>query len=233
MSLTSLFWDALALGIIIYCVYSGSRKGFVRTFLEVTCFLGAMYVAGKLAPLSSQLLYNSLIQEKLRTSIATKLMESLQNGSIANGGVGVPAWLLAMAMSGSTNGLEGLTLPDNYTQDGVNQIAFYVEKAVAQPLQQLITYILFLLIVCLIVIIIRQIARLFTNLNRVPLIGTFNMILGGIMGAGLSVVTLILTLVVVMVLSTFLSDKFAIFSPQVIDSSFIFGTIKEVLFINW
>lgn len=171
--------DILALTILILCIVSGMRRGFVRSLLGVLSFVVAVVAA--------LLLYDGFhawfsasaagvfLQGKITGALSGAFGESLGN---ASGGLQLPEFLQ-----------KGLESAGNWTGD--------VAQSAAQQLASLVIGVLsVILLILLIRLVLRLALQVLSAVVRLPVLRQCNGLLGGVFGAvtGLFWIWLLLSL---------------------------------------
>ncbi len=162
----SLIFDGIALLIFITVVIRYAKKGFAGTLVHLAgyfvAYAGALLLSNQLSP---------VIAEWFRPSISQQVENALAqwqiDGSIQQTG-GFFSWLQQLTGLEISADATAQTLTDVIVQTG---------------LKLLISMILWLVLFSVLMILVRCISKKLRLVNRIPVIGTANSLLGGLMGA--------------------------------------------------
>lgn len=211
-----LIWDLLALAILSLLVWDCARKGFLR---KVINFLGALAAAVAAAFLSSPLalwIYDNLVRDAVRAVLSSQIAAALEGGG-GSGGLlaALPGWAVRMAPETS------LPMPQEEDQilAAVEQL---LDAALAQPILTLLRGLCFFVLFALLVALARYIARMFQGVNRIPLVGSVNAVLGGALGVGEALIALYLLAVMARLLVTYTGGG-AFFNDQSLGGGYLFS----------
>lgn len=158
--------DIIALTVLVLCVVSGARRGFVRSFLGVVSFVVAI-VAGLLLFDAFHTWFAAsaagvFLTEKITGALSTVFGESL--GDTAS----------------------GLQLPD-FLQKGLERAGTLTADVAASAAEQLAALIVGVLAVVLLILLIRLalkiVMQVLSGVMKLPVLKQFNGLLGGVFGA--------------------------------------------------
>ncbi len=184
---TWVIWDLLALLIFFGCVYRSAARGFASAVTGLLVYVVSAAVAGYFYRRFAQALYESVVYDAVSQVLARNFNLWLDGISEARGVVDAIPFLLRMLVGVKAGELD--LLP----RDGGGELARLVmETALAQPVMTLLSAVCFMLIFAVGAAIMRRVAGIFTGVNRLPLIGPVNTVLGGVVGVGLGLVGLYL-----------------------------------------
>ena len=215
-----ILWDLLAVAVVVYCIQKGVKFGLVRMVVSFACYIISTLIAREYSAPAAESIYRGAIEAPLKESIATRLEESLVNGFDASGLVeALPGWMKALAE----------TLTDQEILKTVNlglgagKIAdIVVEQVLYEPLVSLIQGIVFLLIFTVLSWLIHRLSRLLSGVYRIPVVGTINSVMGGIVGVLQAAVLLVAIGVMVQLMGTFFAGTAMWMNRDVIESTYIF-----------
>lgn len=170
-------WDLLAIGIIYHRVRKCAHMGFVSTIIRLLVYIVAVVVAQMTYLKLADFLYDNVIREAIQSTLVRNFNNMLN-------GIGESQDILhsipfGLRMLLGFNKPEVATLPVTDASGMAGQV---IEMALKQPVMSILHGVGFLLIFVLTAYLMRFVARLFTGINHVPLIGTLNAALGGVAG---------------------------------------------------
>jgi uncharacterized membrane protein required for colicin V production len=184
-----LLWDIAAAVIIILCIRHCARQGLVRTIISLLAYFIAAAAARALSPAAAELLYDYVVKDAMILFVSRELGDTLASGQELVGQVleSFPAILRQYAPA-----LAELEGSGYASMEAAQLVESLVEAVLKNPVMMMLSGLAFLLLFSLVLIVIRFIARLFTDLYKVPVIGPVNTFLGGVVGALQAVLFLVL-----------------------------------------
>ena len=209
----SLIYDALFCGVLIlfFCIYYG--KGLVRSLLQLLGFVGAIFAAAFFSSKFALTIYNAVVQQPLVEFVARQL-EQYRDGM----------------MQAFSEGLIGsvirsfVTAPEQLFGADLTQTAGTIVSGSLQSIVvSIIRILLFVVVLLLAQVIIRFIAKMAGGINRVPVFGFANKLLGGLLGIVMAVMALLLLSAVMNLLLNFQTTSW--FNREVIEQSYLFAQI--------
>lgn len=212
-----LIWDVISLVAIVLLVWDCARKGFLR---KIVHFVGAVAAAVGAALLCGPLavwLYDNLVRDAVRAALSKQVAAALEGGISSGGLLGaLPDWAARMA--------PGADLPMPQQGDEVlAAVEQLLDAALAQPIVTLLQGICFFLLFTLLVVLARFIARMFQGVNRIPLIGSVNSVLGGVLGVGEALILLYVLAVVLQLYVAYSGGGRGIVSGRVLEEGYLFS----------
>lgn len=185
---TAIILDIILIGVIVIAAIVFMRKGFIAGIVSfvgtLASLLASMTVANKVAPILFEKFFQSGLIAKVTNMIeeqGTYYLEELVEGVASFLPIEYVQDVLEKALASINS--ESATLAQDV-----------VTNAFAPLFVPIISIILFFVLYAVLKIIIVQITRALVNINKIPLVGTVNQVLGLGTGAlcGLLQVTLIL-----------------------------------------
>lgn len=170
-------WDLLAAGIIFHRVRKCAGMGFVSTIIRLLIYIVAVAAAHMTYLKLADFLYDNVIHDVIQSTLVRSFNNMINGIGKSNDIVhSIPTALRILI------GLKIGEVADIPVTDASGMAGQVIEMALKQPIISILHGVGFLLIFTLTAYIMRYIARLFTEINRVPVIGTLNAVLGGIAG---------------------------------------------------
>ena len=170
----SLIWDLALIALILFVVIRSVGRGFVSSFIHLLGLAASCIVAALLSGRAAAWVYDGFLAEKLQTAVSDALQQKLQTF---------------------------VELLDRI--DPTNTIITSAGDALRTVMVALLTMVAFLIIFLLAMVIVKALARLTRNVNRVPVVGGVNRLLGGVLGAAEAFLLCYLIGMAVTVLITF------------------------------
>ena len=150
----SLIWDAALAALILFVVIRSVRGGFVSSFIHLLGVAASCIVAALTAGKAAAWLYDGYLAERVEQSVSDSLREKLE------------------AFAGLLDRI-----------DPTDTISAAAGDAVRTMAVSLLTMVAFLIIFLLAMLIVRALVKLARSVNRVPVVGGINRLLGGVLGA--------------------------------------------------
>ncbi len=223
-----LILDASVCVVVLLSVFISSRKGFVRSVIEMIGFVLAVYVAMTFSTPIAETVYDNLIEKKIVSVIQDEVSNTTENTVEKVWEILPDAFTDNAGHFGISK--DSLNLSLSYEiQGGADSVAVTVSKKVIRPvLIQVIGGIISFLIFLIIVMVVYALARLLNKLFSFSLIGKLNRILGGIIGAVKGIIIAVVICNIIFLIVSFTANGFLIFTPKNIESSYIFKAILQI-----
>jgi len=183
-----LILDLFAVILLILAVRYGAAKGFLRSIMGIIGFIAAAVLARLLSGPLADLLYRHVIRDSLRIFIENRLDAMALEGGLDFGGINALDALPLLArllISRDSDRIYDLdSLARESSDGGVSSelISSIVDNTLADPIIAALSSGIFVILLILGVALSRRIARTFGGAYRIPLIGSVNTLLGGILG---------------------------------------------------
>ena len=183
-------WDIGLVIVAFLFVFAGMRKGAVRSILELVGVVAAFFVAGLAASALAPYLYDSFVRQAVVNSV-NQTLSGMAEGDVSAVVAGLPPMVSHVLQSyGVTvQGLEE-AITGSMGQAG-EAVAAVIEPVVTDCIRAVVVLLFFALLMVLVRIAIRLVDSVF----HLPILHTFNSLLGGVFGfvKCLAVVLLICT----------------------------------------
>ena len=222
------FLDLAAVLFVIGYIRSAARRGFVRTVVQLIGFFISLFLANTLSGVAAEYTFSHFIQQGLTDKISEQIVSS---GS-ADGFLQTLAAVLESIPSYLRNALEFAGLPADLTlpsiADSTEQLAAsIVEQTIGPTCIALFSTIFFLLFFSLFMFLIRIVARCFTGLRHIPIVGPLNSVLGGCVGAVEGVLYLYLMVTIASLVLALTGDSIPYLNRQTLESTWILRLFLE------
>lgn len=186
----SLIWDLALIALILFVVIRSVGRGFVSSFIHLLGLAASCIVAALLSGRAAAWVYDGFLAEKLQTAVSDALQQKLQTF---------------------------VELLDRI--DPTNTIITSAGDTLRTVMVALLTMVAFLIIFLLAMVIVKALARLTRNVNRVPVVGGVNRLLGGVLGAAEAFLLCYLIGMAVTVLITFSENGWSWLNTAVVQKS--------------
>lgn len=180
--------DALTMVIIGACALSAYRKGFLGTLTALLASLAALYLSLRYSQTIAELVYTQFFSDKIATLVAQHLSDftAADAAAFAQGIVNLASHLPGVFSTALRSEL-AIYVEQWYQQlagSSAQAMTVAITNAIIAPLAiGLLRVIVFCVMFGLFSMLGNAAARLFKTVNHLPLIGTFNALLGGVLGA--------------------------------------------------
>ncbi len=168
---------------LLFCIFNGYRKGFLRIILTTLALVVTIVAAGILAPHFSKFLQGTFIGTSVEKSIDS-FVEKRIDGSARE--------LINKAKEVQEKVIDGLPLPkflkediqeknekDGYNEYGVSNFKDYLSTRLSTTAIDAIAYIILLIVIYL---ILRILLRVVGVIGKIPIIRGVNRLFGAIVG---------------------------------------------------
>lgn len=209
-------WDLAAVAILVYFIGAGASRGLVRTVVSLAGYVAALVVARLGSPILAQFLYDHVVHDAIRIVLEGRLEELLAGGAAAGELVEAIPEGLRRIMGDGVSGIAG----DAARTEAGRLIEAIIDEALREPVLAILQGFLFLLLFTLTLLVVRRVSRLFGGINRIPLVGTFNTLLGGVLGVAQAALALAILSLALQLIILFTGGWFWL-NPQVMDDTFI------------
>lgn len=197
----SLIWDLALIAVILFVMIRSVGRGFVSSFIRLLGLAAACIVAALLSGKAAAWLYDGYLAERLQTAVSDTLRQKLQTFA---------------------------ELLDRI--DPTDTITGAAGDALRTVMVALLTMVAFLIIFLVAMVIVRALAKLTRNVNRVPVVGGVNRVLGGVLGAAEAFLLCYLIGMVAAVLITFSENEWSWLNTAVVQKSTILNWFVQFEF---
>jgi uncharacterized membrane protein required for colicin V production len=180
--------DIVIIAVAIIVIIASAKKGFVASFLDTFSIVISSFVSYKLSPVVADSMYNLFIRDLVRTEFKQALDEMASNISIGEKVTGMinalpeTAVKLASSMGIDVNNFSSaLVSSANTTNEAL--IDYVADTLAYDVMISLTKIIVFVILFILATLLIRFISSFFSNnLEKLPIIGGIDTLVGGILG---------------------------------------------------
>ena len=178
--------DIILVALVVITVGVAVKKGFITTLIETFSFLISAFAAKEISPLVSNWAYEAFIRDTVEKSFnnilsgaasgmsmqakANELLSDIPEGMLKLAeltGTDINALASTVSAQAATN--------DQLVQNLIDKVVYNIVTSVSQAIFFIVLFILF-------TIILSIVAKLFKKVNKIPLLGKVNEVLGGVIG---------------------------------------------------
>lgn len=224
----SIILDVILVTIFAAFVFTAAKKGFMRTLLELLAVIVALALSYQFSPVVAQATYDEIVEKSLVEAVETQIDETVNVSSVTTQAEvlldSIPGFMASFASSAGVDLDEIKTQISSEKFSSANLAIELVDK-IAKPIAVgALTAIFFLLLSVVLIFVLKWIAGLLAKLFKLPLIGTVNKVLGGVLGACKGVL-------VIVFICTFLDIIFANGDGEISDmvnNSYVVGLLDNI-----
>lgn len=219
--------DALTVGIIAAFAISSYRKGFLNTIVVLLGSLGAMFVSLTYSQPAAEVIYQQFFYEKISAMVAQHLgsFTAADAAAFAKSIEDLTGEMPAMLSSALQSQL-GIYVGQWYQQladsNAATVTAAITDTIIAPVAIGLLRVVVFFIMFSLLMMLVNTIAGLLKTVNHLPLIGVFNELLGGVLGAIQGMLYVFVISAVLWFLISASGGQFGPVSAEMIDQTVIF-----------
>jgi uncharacterized membrane protein required for colicin V production len=220
--------DVILLTVFVAFVFTAAKKGFMLSLLELIAVIVALTLSYQFSPVVAQAAYDNIVEEKLVETVETELDASLNiSSSTAQAETVLESMPEFMVSFASSVGIEMEEVKSKITFETFSSenLATELVDKIAQPIVvTALTAISFLLLSAVLLFALKWIAGVLSKIFKLPLIGTVNKVLGGVLGACKGVMVIIF-------ISTILKVLFAGGESEIstmVNGSYVVGLLDNV-----
>lgn len=219
-------WDLIAVVVIIACVRHCAKQGLVRTIISFLAYFIAAAGARILSPIAAEFLYNLVVKDAMVLFVGRELGETLATGQDLVRQVldSFPAVLQQYVPR-----LAELADAGYATMEAGELVNSLVDAVLRDPVVMILGSLCFLVVFSLILMLTRWVARLFTGIYRIPVIGTINTFLGGVVGILQAVLFLLIGALAVKLAITLTGGELVWLSEDIMDQTYIWRVFYAII----
>jgi uncharacterized membrane protein required for colicin V production len=180
-----IFWDILAILIFFSTVYRSAFRGFASSIAGLLVYIAAAVAAGFLYTHVAGFIYEYIVQDIVRHALADNF-EAWMTGELQAEGVMAAIPFILRLLVGARSGEVDL-LPREEATLLANSV---IDVALREPVLALLSAVSFIVVFAIIAAVIRRITLSFEGINRVPVVGPLNTVLGGATGIAMGLIGL-------------------------------------------
>lgn len=231
--------DVVLLLIVFLCYKKGAKDGFAKTLVSLLGFAIAIVLAGSLCAPVSEFVYEKAIQPSVETAVSDVVNANLNNESsiiptkqqisdtIDKTIDGLPAFIKDITGIEEKKD-EIIKTVDKHLSSNVDEITQEICTVYIQPLVlKILSVIVFLLLFILIWLACKIIANALKIINKLPLLGKVNALLGGLIGVLRGVIFVLIVSWALVVIVKDGANLFGVISLETVESSIILKTIAQ------
>ncbi len=216
--------DLIVIAIILIFVFLGSKKGFVKSVIEVVGFITAIYLAMTLSAPLANFTYDKIVEPAVSNSINKTVENVAENTTQA---------LNEQVFESLPGFVKNNIDISNINVIGYNNVGSEICSNIVKPISLPFIKGVFTLILFIILSFITKIlAKLINKLFSFRLIGKVNSVLGGVIGVFKGIIFAVIFIILVNIIVS-LTGGFLCFTAPAIESSKLFDTVLSLIPFNF
>lgn len=226
--IVSIILDIVLIVIFVAFILVAAKKGFAKTLLELVAVVAALVLSYQLSPIAAQTTYDSLLKQKMISSIETRIDEKIESSTVAQKAEAtldaIPDFVVSLASSAGVeiDSIKSKIATEKFISENV--AAELVEKVAAPIVVSALTILFFMILSMIFIFAFKFLAHLISKIFDVPLVGTANKVLGGILGACKGVIVIVFISTVLNFLFANSEGEFA----DAVNNSFVIGLLDNI-----
>lgn len=224
----SIILDVILLTVFIAFVFTAAKKGFMLSLLELIAVIVALALSYQLSPVVAQAAYDGFVEESLIETVETQIEENLNVSSSAEQAeiilYAIPDFMVNFA---SSVGIEVEEVKAKITSEAFSaeNLATELVTKVAHPIViAALTVVFFLLLATILMFVLKWVAGILSKIFKLPLIGTVNKVLGGVLGACKGVMVIIFISTILQVVFAGGDNEFS----TAVNGSYVVGLLDNI-----
>lgn len=209
--------DLVICAIVLIFAIISFKKGFISTLIELIGFFFSTYLSITVGKILSTWVFSNF----LRDSVIEKLTENIMSSSNSEAN-GLSEFFVSAANALGIEVPAFLEFPSQ--TEFVNSIC---DKVVEPILTLIIQVVLILVLIPLFSLVFKLLSKLFKNLNKLPILGKLNEILGFVLGVGKGAVVITIIVWIIGATIKLNGGEFLIFNDELISQTKIFEFIQN------
>ena len=215
--------DLILIGVILFCVVSSAKKGFVRTFVEVAGLVVAVVVAFTVSRPLANVTYDKIIEPSVVKAIGEEAVLSADE-TADKIWESTPAFLRGNA---SKEDIEAAI--SDFTKDGAEGSAASISQNVVKPIVASVLSTLYTVVLIIpLLIIVKLLARVLNRIFSISLVGRLNKLLGAAIGLLKGFAFALIICKIIMLIISFTDSGIWIFNIENIEKTYIFNFLTNV-----
>ncbi len=187
MNIVSIILDAAFVVTVLVMIRSAYRRGFLQSVVQTIGYIAASILAFWGSRVLSEAVYQLFFRDSLRGKLEEALIAASDSGDLAERLQKVAETLpqfLQNLLSSSGMGPDALAeqLHGSVEESAAQLSNVILETAIHPLLTMLLQGICFLILFSAAMVLVRCLVKLLRGVRHIPLVGTLNAVLGGVMG---------------------------------------------------
>jgi uncharacterized membrane protein required for colicin V production len=230
MNVGSIILDVILVLIVLFVAWRSAKRGFVRTLIEMVGYVLAIVLAFSVASFLSKQIYESFVRPSIVKSIEANLSEfngenlSQVFNKVKNN---IPSYMLTAA--GYNAEIEKNIADEIMVSKGnTAKAAADITDRLAKPaMTYILNIILIFILFFLFMLVVRFLAKVLNSLFNVPVLGTVNYLLGGVLGIFKGVIIALLLCALISISIKLFGDKWFI-TNDIVNNTYLYKYVSQL-----
>ena len=217
-------YDAVVIFVIISSVIFSYKKGFLRSILSLISYCVSFFIANFLGRFVSQIVFDNFIKANVEHDIFNTLNNSLSSGNVMNSANKIssiiPDWLTSHLIGNKTiDDVAGGFIAKN----DLSSASSAITNQIFRPyVIMIISIVAFFVLFAAVKLLFRYIYMLTSVLERMPVIGALNGLLGGLCGVVKAGILLFIIAIIVFVVILITKNEMSWINTGIINETHLF-----------
>ncbi|MBP0979228.1 MAG: CvpA family protein [Oscillospiraceae bacterium] len=225
LNIPAIIIDMFLIILILYNIIKASKQGFISSLISLILTVVDCVFVWPFSEKISKYIYNLYLKDAISKIIKTKLIDTgVTTESISD--------FLNKEFLSPENYL-GLSLENIDNTSFFDSVSNIISDKFVFPVINILMNVIVLIIVSLMFsIIIKFSKKLFGCFSHIPVLGKFNMFLGGIFGFFKSIVVISFICLIINSLISVSEDKWSFLNSKILDETYVFKKYDELIEID-
>lgn len=223
--------DGIIIIILILCVFLSVKKGFIPTAIEVVGFIAALIIAFTCSSPLTSIIYDNFIEPSVFTTVEKTIDNTTDKSFQAVDVVWekMPEFItqndfFSLSKEDVINEIESKSDETN------EQLAYHISNTIIKPpITKIISVLISIIILSLLSVLVKLFARNIKKIYKNTVVGDADKLLGGLLGIVKGAFFSMCFCLIISLLLSFNEDGFLIFRYDLINSTYIFKYLMELL----
>ena len=225
----SLVLDLVIILIIAICVLIGIKRGAIKEIVSLVGMIVALVLAITVSKIGAVYIYDEFVEEAIYNTVYEAVEENVGTNISSTIDV-LPEEILEL---GEAFGIDISKELENGLKEHTNisvGVAEIVSTSIARPLViSIIQVVLFIILFIIFKVLIGWLGRILNIVSKLPVLGTANKLVGGIVGLLKGVIIASIVCYVVIIILKVQPDGFAGINQKIVEDTKIFNLISGIV----
>ena len=230
MNVGSIILDVILVLIVLFVAWRSAKRGFVRTLIEMVGYVLAIVLAFSMASFLSKQIYESFVRPSIVKTIEANLGDfngdnlSKVFNNIKNN---IPSYMLTAA--GYNSEIESKIADEIVnSKSNTSKAAADITDQLAKPaMTYILNIILIFILFFLFMLVVRFLAKVLNSLFNVPVLGTVNTLLGGILGIFKGVIIALLLCALITISIKLFGENWFI-TDKIVNNTYLYKYVSQL-----
>ncbi len=230
-----IFLDLILIAIIVFHIFVSSKRGFIRTAIELVGFALSVYLAFSIGGVVAQSVYDNTIEPGIVEGVSESVSETATvnvDMAVENTWNALPDYVVSLVENVGIDSadikesISGAVSTNNQTEEIAKSVSQKIVKPIIVPLIKTITSVIIFVVL---MFVVRLLAKIINKAFSLPIIGRINKTLGGILGLGKGLIISAVLAVIISTIVAFSKDGIFIFTSENIEKTYLFSFLSNLV----